>query len=272
MELNSNYYLKLLVEAVLSEAVKYPHPPRFKNAGKYKEYASEEFRNAILETVDLYEQEKMDEGLAYSIVSDAVLRYASDTYAMGAAINYCKKWIALHAGMKLLKKDYFDAVSYAIIADEPALLESVPDELLKSKNTEDQILWSLHVKPLAFSINMDQLGAEMAVAYNEILHYQQNMSANKLDEAFQCISEYSTDDGWTLSYVPGEYPLFEPPICAILRCLKNKGYLPGKYKKKSSAFFEIVLNDDRKPAFFFSSEGTLQFAEKEFLAYTGTFT
>lgn len=269
MELNFNNYLKLLEEAVLTETVKYLHPKRFENAEKYKEHASECFRSAILETVDSYKQEKIDDDLAYSIVSDSVLQYASDMYAMGAEINHCKKWIAIYAGMRLLKKDYLEAAAYAILADEDALLESVPNELLKSRNTEDQVLWSILGKPLAFSISMNYRGAEMAWTYSEMLHYKQNRSTTKLDEAFQAIAAYSFGEGWTLSYTPGEYPLFEPPICAILRCLKNKGYLPGKYEKMSSAFFEIALNDDRKPTFFLTSGGVLQLAEKEFLDYTG---
>jgi hypothetical protein len=240
--------------------------PLFKGIEAYKEENKKEIQTTIADVVELIQQESADIDLSMSIISDAVLKYASDLYAAGADVGYCKNWIAIYVTLLLINKNYVEAAIYATLANEAFIINHLPDVAINTKNVDEILFWQQLQRKTIHPLDLSGEGSIMNSAYKNIYAYP-NATDKQLDEAFQVIAHYRYEDGWSSKYHYGEFPLFEPVLCAIMCNAISLGYKPLKLDTKSKLFFAIALSNKKANNFFELKNKTEIVISSNFLNY-----
>jgi hypothetical protein len=249
MDINLYNCVELIGIGLSQEPIIAWDKPSFKGIEAYKEENKKEIQTTIADVVELIQQENADIDLSMSIISDAVLKYVSDLYAAGADVGYCKNWIAIYVTLLLINKNYVEAAIYATLADEAFIIKHLPDVIIDTKNVDEVLFWQQLQRKTIHPLDLSSEGSIINSAYKNIYAYP-NATDKQVDEAFQVIAHYRYEDGWSSQYNYGEFPLFEPVLCAIMYNAISLGYKPLKLDTKSKLFFAIALGNKKAYNFF----------------------
>lgn len=242
MELTINNIIQLLLEKHKTQTLIYSDKYKFRNTKKYEAKNNDYIISAIVELKDMYSRQGVDNKHAINNLSDLVLEYCSNLYAFGAEISLCKQWLSLYAGLSYFRKDYFDAAVFAVIAEEFAIVKMIPDEMLNSRQTPEQVFWKLLEKPLRYPLTSD-IHAYQGIfkEYCKMLKDIPAGDSKSLDNSFKNIAQYYFEDGWTNKYEFKQFPLFEPVICSLFSYAVRKGYSPGGFSAKEKIFYRLAI-------------------------------
>lgn len=266
MELKIENIIQVILRKHEIQRVKYFEEKKFKNVTDFISSVNDSIISNIEDQKDAYFNSKISNQDILDNLSDFILEYSSNLYAFGADVNLCKQWLSVYTCLRFIKKDFFDAPAYCILIEEYSLLKIIPQNITISKQLPDQvlnlILSSNHEKEIVDNRYDSEV---LRKQYNILLNNIPGGDTKKLNTAFEKIYQWYYENGWLDEYEYGQFPLFEPAICALFALAIRNGYIPNKMTKRQFLFYRIAVEEKKYKNLFYYTEKGLIFDKNVFL-------
>ena len=266
MELKIENIIQVILTKHETQKVKYFEEKKFKNVTDFISSVNDAIISNIVDQKDAYSNSKISRQDILDNLSYFILEYTSNLYAFGVDVNLCKQWLSVYTCLIFVKQDFFEASAYCILTEEYSLLKIIPQNVKVSKQLPDQILKLLLNTNHETEIDISRYDSEeLRKQYNFLLNNITGGDKKILDSAFGKIYRWYYENGWVDEYENGQFPLFEPAICALFALAVRNGYMPNKMTKRQFLFYRIAAEEKKYKNLFYYAEERLIFDEKVFL-------
>lgn len=191
---------------------------------------------------ELLMEDTVDMEEALNELAEASIEIASSLYSSGAEHLVWKQWSAIAAFGLFLTDQIYESVQYAVLAEEWEFLKIIPLTSSVSKQIPEQVIW--HLIGGHLTTELPKLGKDSED--NSWLELAQSIPAGHHDlteSALKGIADFwiaELEDSWQY-YQPGDYPDFNPQVCAVAVLARRNGFVPTSFTTEQFSFLEAGL-------------------------------